>query len=244
MIKYLLATWRKRVDADSSENRILNNDFLKDSYFAVYDLMQKGLDKSAKIIEIGGAGGVAKYFNSNVIVTDIRESKNTDMVVNGENLPFADGIVDSIWAKDAIHHMINPELFFLESSRVLKLDGQLSICEPYWSPTGKFIYKYLHPEIWSVDEISKGIFTPDGNQALAYCIFEISPENYAYIFDNFQIQNMQIVNGLSWILSGGATLTTNVPAKLLKIIAQYESKKPLWMKFIGLNIVITLKKIK
>jgi SAM-dependent methyltransferase len=180
--------------------------------------LQRDLQKGSRIVEIGGAGGVTKSFNPNVIVTDIRESKNIDFVVNGENLPFENKSLDAIWAKDSIHHMLNPQQFFEEASRTLKPGGVLSICEPYWSPLGKFIYKNLHPEIWSVEEILKGKYSENGNQALAYCIFELSPEKFTFVYNNFRVQEKQIVNGLSWVLSGGATLTTVFPIKILKII--------------------------
>lgn len=244
MIKRLLSLWRRnKVKADSSEARVLNNEFLKESYFSIYNLMQKDLDLDSRIIEIGGAGGIAKEFNSKIVVTDIRKSESVDMIVHGEKLPFENNSIDSIWAKDSIHHMISPQLFFQESHRVLKPGGKLSICEPYWSPVGKFIYKYLHPEIWSVRDVLEGRFTSDGNQALAYCIFKVKPENYDYVYQNFQVQEKFIVNGLSWMLSGGATLTTKVPVKLLKIISKYESDKKRWLSFLGLNIVINLKRI-
>ena len=230
MIKGFLSKYRSNVDANTSEYRVINNIFLFNAYMEIYALMSDYVIDGGKILEVGGAGGVAKEFNRDILVTDIRESNSVDLIASAENLPFAAESFDAVWEKDALHHLTQPNLFFAEVLRVLKPGGTLSICEPYWSVTGKFIYKFIHPEVWSVRKIRNKEFTQDGNQALAYCVFKVMPSEFELLHENFQVESVHVVNGISWMLSGGATLTTRIPQRILHSIKKFETNHKSWMK--------------
>ena len=177
----------------------------------------------------------------NIITSDIRSSTNLSLICSGEELPFRDNSLDSIWAKDVVHHLGNFDHFFIEAKRVLRNDGILNLSEPYWGPIAQFIYRFIHPEDFKVTEVLKGIETKIGNQAIFYTILK-KKGLHAEIFDKyFEVSETKIVNGLSWILSGGATFTTNFPQVILSRLKQFEEQHEWWMKIFGMNINIRVK---
>jgi ubiquinone/menaquinone biosynthesis C-methylase UbiE len=53
-------------------------------------------------------------------------------VSNGETLNFEDGFFDILIINCALHHMNNPQKFFIEAQRILKTNGILIVGEPWY----------------------------------------------------------------------------------------------------------------
>lgn len=86
--------------------------------------------------------------------------------VEKDKWPFQDNSVDIIYSKSLIEHLYNPELFLLESKRVLKKGGKILCLTPDWETCYKKFYDdYTH----------RSPFTNLGfNQLLQICDFSES----------------------------------------------------------------------
>jgi SAM-dependent methyltransferase len=213
-----------------------------DAYLQIYRIMDTSKSERETILEVGSAGGVAKSYSANVITSDIREGSGVDLIFNALELPFEDESLDQIWLKDVLHHLEDPYKFFDEARRTLKPEGTLSIAETYWGPIAKFVYKYLHPEIYDRGLIERDIFTHEGNQALAEVLFASHSTQFETAMKKFNEIQRTLVNGPAWLLSGGATLTTPIPASWLRAIHYVEEKFQILKPFWSLNVVVVLRK--
>ena len=241
IIKNFVARFRAGVNAETSLKNVLNSPFLLDSYRGIHELMNRDLENNATILEIGGAGGVTKILNPNITTSDIRAGLNIDVICSGTDLPFPDNSFDAIMIKDALHHIPDYEKCILEVYRVLRPSGQLSICEPYWSPLGQFIYRVFHPEYFSIRGIDFKSFRGEENQALFYFLMRRRADQRNPLFLKFSLKSQELVNGVAWLASGGATFSTGLNNSFLLTLSRLESKSSLWMRFVALNTVATFQ---
>ena len=241
MIKKFVSRFRAGVNAESSFNNVVSNPYLLESYGRIHELMIGGLENNASVLEIGGAGGVTKVFNPTITTTDIRDGLNIDVICSGTDLPFPDNSFDVVLIKDALHHIPEYEKCLLEIHRVLRPSGQLSICEPFWSPLGQIVYRVFHPEHFSLNNIDFQSFKGEENQGLFYFLMKNRADHRNPLFLKFALKSQDLVNGIAWLASGGATFSTGFNSSLLLFISKLESKSFLWMRFVALNTVVTFQ---
>lgn len=211
-------------------------------------------------LEIGGAGGITKILRPNWKVTDIRAAPGVDLVASAETLPFPDSSFDIILAIDVIHHIRDKKLFFKEISRLLKkgdLDehhgvvgerggGIFFVREPYWSFPAQFIWRFLHPESFSLRELNstdKYLDPMSGNQAFAYAL--IKKKKYLeknLIPTDLKLSILGPVNGLGFLLSGGNTFSTGFNRSIIQKIHKWETRHPVWLKFFGFSVYFYFSK--
>lgn len=240
-MKKYFSNKRKDILAIDQRKNVLNNKYVYEVYEEINRLM---LDKNSRrdtIIEIGGAGGITKRLTPSVLISDVRVDSELDLIFKGETMPFKTGSIDAIWAKDSLHHISETEMFLSEVHRVLKPGSSFYLCEPYWGPIAKFLFTYFHPEPFSVEAIDKGIKFEEGNQAILYSLVSRKNISQSKFYELFEIKDQKIINGLSFILSGGATFTTNIPYHILSLIKNLEIRSQTWMQIFGMNIYMKLE---
>jgi SAM-dependent methyltransferase len=206
--------------------------------------------KDPKVLEIGGGDlSFARDFWNHVIVTEAEEASQDKSVltnVSAENLPFEDSKFDVIIAKDSLHHFKDPYKALKEIERVLKSNGVFIVSEPYWSPLGRFIYRYVHPEPWDVNVNSLSRTSNDlwdSNQALLFLLTEKFETDYLNEFSNFRIKVLQPTYGISYLLSGGVHSRTAIPSRFLLSLYRYEVRNKFLRNMTGLNILAVFNKI-
>jgi SAM-dependent methyltransferase len=199
-------------------------------------------------LEIGGAGGITKRLRPNYVVTDIRKSLGVDDVVDATNLPYRGNSFDIVYAIDVIHHITNLNDLFLEVNRVLKPGGIFFMREPYWGPAAQLIWRFVHPEDFSVARLFKVDLSHDpmnGNQALAYALVKktsILPPDL--IPEGMQLHTVGELTGIAFLLSGGATFRTQISRRLLIKLEKWELRHPTWLKVFGFSTGIYLVRSK
>lgn len=70
------------------------------------------------------------------MAVDLRQTKETDILASADDLPFADGTIDRIYANSLIPHLIDYTKAFEEWSRVLKPGGELEVAATHAHSTG------------------------------------------------------------------------------------------------------------
>ena len=239
-LKLLIGRSRETVSAEISRSRILENPFLKTVYEEILNFQIGTTVEGLKILEIGSSGGITKAILPNCVTSDIRSGDGVDIIESALHLPFQNNHFDIIIAKDVIHHIPETDRLFAELYRLLKSGGTLGICETYWSLPAQFVYRFLHPEDYSEKKIRLGNFNSNGNQALMRYLLKNNLLN-GHLFD-FKLIEKYPVNGIAWLLSGGATFTTKVSPNFLIKLHRLEKVIPFWLNLFGFHIIARFAK--
>lgn len=184
-----------------------------DDYLKEFEKLNKG----SLVLEIGCGGGIESYRLSkiglNILVSDISigmvskaksiiENPNDNgsinfLVCDAEDLPFSDNTIDSILIVASLHHLPNPDKFFVEASRVLKPGGLLVVGFepnrwPYYTvyPFMRFIGKFIKKSSLREEDVSIGDIETEGFVKRDFVNF-INKNN----FDKIRIQRIWYING-------------------------------------------------
>lgn len=109
--------------------------YFVDSFFT--QLGDAGLFENKSILDIGGQKeskrGVFNivHYNTKVKYVNISPRTNPDILCSGDNIPVENGSFDMVILAETLEHVLNPENFIKEASRILKNDGELIICTPF-----------------------------------------------------------------------------------------------------------------
>lgn len=236
---------RKPNFQENAPSTIANDEFLKYIYSEIYKTFfdLSGNDSGLKVLEIG-AGGYTPALNfwQEVIVSDIEQPADQGglIKIDSANLPFPENTFDLVIAKDSLHHFKDPMLSLTEIFRVLRENGKFIVSEPYWSPLGRFVFKFLHPETWEVNAKSHVIDSKDpwdGNQALLFLLQGKWGSLLTAVSPRVKLEIHSSTYSLSYLLSGGVHSRTRIPARVLIRINKWENNSRLIRKIFGLNVV-------
>ena len=95
-------------------------------------------------LEIGSGTGVISEVFPDVITSDMKLLPFIDLVLDAEELPFADNSLRAVFAINVFHHLPNPRAFFAEMLRVLRPGGGVVLIEPFYGPIASWVFKGLH----------------------------------------------------------------------------------------------------
>lgn len=110
--------------------------------------------KPKKILDVGcGDGRYIKAFENlgcTVYGIDIKPQNNKiiKLDITKDRFPFKDNEFDLVFGRAVIEHIINPDNFLQESSRVLKTNGAMLILTPEFNKCVKNFwsdYTHIHP---------------------------------------------------------------------------------------------------
>ncbi len=196
--------------------------------------------KPKDVLELGGAGGITKTIRPDWIISDVRLAPGVDLSIDAVDIPFGDNSFDMIYAVDVIHHVADTEQLLRETSRVLRPNGIFFVREPYWGFLAQFVWRFLHPEKWSLKELRNKVKSDDpmaGNQALAQALVK-KQKHLPFNFDetDYEVKYIGPVTGLAFLLSGGATFTTKVPRKFLITLSMIESRHRIHLRLFGFGV--------
>jgi SAM-dependent methyltransferase len=172
--------------------------------------------KDPKILEIGAGPGFSREYSNNIIQTDILRIQGIDVQCDGTNLPFEKEAFDAVIMINVLHHIYDPAQFFNEASRCLMDNGVICMVEPWNTPWSKFIYTNFHFEVFDPSsrdwEMEKGGPLSKSNQAMPWIILSRDFDKFLSGYPEFSIEVFQILMPLAYILSGGFSYRSLVPA--------------------------------
>lgn len=233
-------------DYEISPGDVITNDkYLSYIYNHVYRIISSKIIKNSITIEIGGVSYSLRYVDPDVLVSNIELHENIDLVMRGEHLPFKDSSLGNLVLKDTFHHLENIESFFEEAIRVLKPNGVVVLIEPYWGRVLRAVDYFFHPEPFDFKTKSWNNFNGNnhmGNQALAYNVFVRDKDIFRRKYPNLSILNIEVLVGLSYILSGGVYKRTFLPGWFLINLHKIENRLKVIKFFFGTQVIIVIKK--
>ena len=196
-----------------------------------------------------GAGSLSKsrdYF-SQVTLTDGRSQTKYGEAeqIKAEQLPYYDSQFELIIAKDTLHHFNDVGQGLAEISRVLTPKGLFIVSEPFWSPLGRFVFRFLHPEKWNPKPGSLINISEDQLEANQATLLALTSKKYESLLkeNGFELRVLAPTYGISYLMSGGLNWRTKIPFNLLIKIYVFERKHE-WIlrKITGLNIIAVFSK--
>lgn len=207
---------------DDPETTVLRADiirekaFLRRIYQTWYRLLIENIPEGdGQVAEIGSGPGFLKEFYSTAITSEVFHSVNIDIVYNAVSMPFKAGSLRSILLVDVLHHVPDPGAFFSEATRCVKSGGRCLMVEPWNTGWSRWIYTHLHHEPF---DINGGWTIPvtgplsGANGALPWILFERDQEIFSRRFPGWRISGITPLMPLVYLLSGGVSLRSIVPA--------------------------------
>lgn len=241
------------VDLDSAESLkafreiMKRKPFLRKVYTRYYNIMKResaGVP-AGKRIEIGSGPGFIKEVIPGTITTDVVKQAGIDRVVSGEKLPFRSGTLGCIYVLNVVHHIGNPERFFRECERCLKLHGRLVMIEPSNTLFGRFIFANFCSEGFDAKAgwRLKGRRRLTGsNQALPWIIFFRDREKFEELFPNLKIRKLEVHTPLIHVVSGGLRVRQFVPGWTYPLFAFLDVALAPFNRWLGMFYTIVLEK--
>jgi SAM-dependent methyltransferase len=243
---------------ENLRTKILQDQFLRENYLYLIDRLVNQLDiydtSDCNVLELGSAGGITDLHKSFVKTSDVRTCTGVNLNLDACKLQLDSDSIDGIFAKDVLHHLPDIEKHFNELTRVLKKGASASFIEPNWNWISRIIYFWFHPEPWIVNsqEVKKlsiethaSMANPMfSNQALPYLMFRKQINCFEKDFPSLKVTINEIpLNGLSFIISGGAFKRNKISSGFLLKLKKWEEKRKYWMIIFGVSRLITIRKV-
>ncbi len=222
--------------------------YLRAAYAQIYTALGARLPDGVEgpVIEIGSGSGVGRAWIPGMVCTDVVPADRIDEVVDAGRLPYASGTVRAFVLKDALHHLPDAPAFLAEAARCLRPGGAVLLCEPYWGPLARLVYRFAHPEPFDTGQRDwiLGSDSPwDSNQALAWILLRRDRARFAASLPEFRIGHETVVLGPSYLLSGGVFGRLPVPSGLLLPLLSWEGRRGAWLDPVRLEVMVTLHRV-
>jgi SAM-dependent methyltransferase len=198
---------------------ILNKKVLYNLYREWYSLFCNEIPAlpNQVMVEIGSGGGFLKQIEPSITCSDIIELPTNDLTFSALDMPFSDDSVGGIFMVDTLHHIPDINLFLNEARRVLAQSGKIVMIEPSNTLWGRFIYKNFHHEPFYPDggwSIPLSGPLSGANGALPWIVFERDYEIFKKKFPELEIENIEYINPLTYLFSGGVSHRQFAPSFL------------------------------
>jgi SAM-dependent methyltransferase len=253
---------RKNVTAQQQRDTVESDPFLYKLYCQSVETVEhlwrvedQSRKKQARVLEIGAAGGITKIIRPEWLTLDVRNAEGVDFVIGkSEPWPILDESIDVIFMQDVLHHVTDISRLAQEINRVLTDDGLVVCREPYWSLFAQIVWRFFHPEDFSIRRVPKflsddfKLHPMEGNQAIAWLLcapymkFRGERSSLKVLTENFDISRKHATNSIAFLLSGGSNFTTRVNRSFLLRLHEFEKRSNLWNQLFGFSFFFTLKK--
>ncbi len=204
---------------DTTELRnqvIASKPFLKCIYDEWYSMLARELPPGeGRVLELGSGAGYCDRFIPGLITSEIFPCSTARVVLDAQQIPFADGSLRAIVMTDVLHHIPHVERFFAEASRCLRKDGKILMIEPWVTPWSRWIYTRLHHEPFR-PEAEDWSFSSTGplsgsNSAIPWIVFVRDRRRFESLFPDLSIERIHPFMPFRYLVSGGVALRNLMP---------------------------------
>lgn len=259
LLKFLREPELKGLDADDPKTTevhrriIRRKPLLWDVYSSFYQEFAKAseLVPPGPMVELGSGGGFIKEFIPSVITSDVLNLPHVDKVLSAEDTGFDDSSVSAFFLLDVFHHLKNPRGFLREAQRCLRPGGRIVMVEPANTFFGRFVRKNFHHEThdesaaWSSNgsQVADSRALSDANLALPWIVFVRDRNIFEREFPELSIVRYEPHTPFRFLLSGGVTYRSLVPAILLPAVKALEKLVSPFNRFLGMHVTIEIEKL-
>ena len=195
---------------------IASKPFLEAIYDEWYATLAAALPPiEGQTLELGSGAGHCDQFIPGLITSEILPCPGVCVVLDAQQLPFANSTLRAIVMTNVLHHIPNVNHFFAESSRSLRAGGKILMIEPWVTPWSKFVYTSLHHEPFRPDATDWS-FAPGGplsgaNGALPWILFARDRQKFESSFPEFTVEWVRPFLPFRYLVSGGVSLRSLMP---------------------------------
>ena len=227
---------------------IAEKGFLKNLYkdwYTEFGNEIKGL-KNGLVIELGSGGGFIKDVIPEAVTSDILLLSGIDLNLSVLEMPFKNNLVDAFFMLDVLHHVKEPEAFFRELERCLKVGGKVIMIEPANTVWSRFIYRYFHREPfddhsgWRI--LGEGGPLTCANSAIPLIIFFRDRQRFEQKFPSLRIRRLYAHTPLRYLISGGVSMCQLLPSWTYPVIKKIEAILSPFDNQIGMFLTIEIEK--
>ena len=255
MINTILAhplTAGLQVDDPSTTNLrrkiIEEKPFLKQIYQDWYrEILAHIPTQQGAVLELGSGAGFLEQLVPGLITSEVFMCNNIKIVADAMTMPFESSSLKAIVMTDVLHHIPDSHRFFQEASRCLKPDGIIAMVEPWLSRWSSLIYRKLHHEPF--DQHSATWTFPDqgplsgANGALPWIIFQRDRTTFERNFPDSRIEVVRPMMPFRYLVSGGVSMRSLMPALFTPAWKAIESGLSPWMDSLGMFAFIAIRKV-
>jgi hypothetical protein len=201
--------------------------FLRRIYLQWYTMLAADIPPGeGGVLELGSGAGFFRDVVPGTICTEIFACPGIDVVLDGQRMPLADGPLRAIVMTDVFHHLPKARDFFAEATRVVRSGGVIAMTEPWVTPWSRLIYTRLHHEPFRPDA-TEWEFPSSGplsgaNGALPWIVFQRDRAAFEREFPLWAIERVEPIMPLRYLLSGGVSMRSLMPAAMYRPVAGLE----------------------
>jgi SAM-dependent methyltransferase len=238
-------------DPRTTERRrliIQGNGFLRRIYEEWYTAIATRIPSGpGAVLELGSGAGFLGDVVSNLITSEVVYSPYVRVILDGQQLPFADGSLRGIAMTDVFHHLPTPRRFLREAGRCVQSGGVICMFEPWVSRWSRFIYSRLHHEPFRPD-IAEWGFPAQGplsgaNGAQPWIVFERDRMQFEQEFPEWKIQEIDRRMPFRYLVSGGVSLRPLAPPWSFGFCSKAEDLLKPWMEAWAMFALIVLRRV-
>jgi SAM-dependent methyltransferase len=221
--------------------------FLRQLYEEWYGLLISHLpDGGGAVLEIGSGGGFLKEYRGDVLASEVFFIPHIDVVFNAMTMPFKAASFRAMVMVDVLHHIPQPVSFFSEAARCIARGGRCLLIEPWNTPWARWVYRHLHHEPFNPDGgwgIPSTGHVSGANGALPWILVERDYGLFCERFPEWRISLVTPMMPFVYLLSGGVSLHSLIPAWTYRWIRCLEKSIPDMERTCGMFAFIILERL-
>ena len=221
--------------------------FLRRIYEEWYAAMAEALPRGAgPVLELGSGGGFLEDFVAGLITSDVVDCSDVCVVLDGQELPIADGSLRAIAMIDVLHHLPESRRFLREAARCVRRGGRVVMIEPWVSAWSSFIYARLHDEPFRPEarewEFPRGGPLSAANMALPWIMFVRDRQQFDREFPQWRVVSLRPFMPFRYLISGGVSMRSLMPPWTFGLWRALEDALAPWSEHFGMFVHVVLER--
>jgi len=207
-------------------------------------------DGPGPVVEVGAGSGNLAHAVPGVLATDIVPAPWLDLVLDAQDLPFADATVANLVGVDVLHHVEYPRRFLVEAQRVLRPGGRVVLVEPGITPLSRLVFKLGHPEPvdMEADPLADGRPSAskhpmESNQATPTLLARRYRGRLHQELPGLRVVHHEFLSLLAYPLSGGFRPWSLLPAALVGPALRLEARLPKLGPYLGFRLLLVVERL-
>lgn len=171
---------------------------------------------SGAVLEIGSGAGFLSLRIPGLITSEMFVSPGVKVVLDCQSLPFANASLRAIVMTDVLHHVSDARRFLRDAARCVRRGGAIVMIEPWVTSWSRVVYRHFHHEPFE-PRAREWEFPHRGplssaNGALPWIILERDLDVFRRDFPEWHLKRKQLLMPFRYLLSGGLSQRSLVPA--------------------------------
>ena len=197
------------------------------------------------VLELGAGAGFLADQVSGLLRSEVFLAPGVDLVLDGQDLPFAAGALRGIVMTNVLHHLPRPLRFFTDAARAVRPGGVVAMIEPWVTGWSRQVYTRLHHEPFLPAggwEIPAGGPLSGANGALPWILFERDRERFEREAPAWRVLSVVPIMPLRYLVSGGISLRNLAPAASYPLWRGLERALSPWSRQLAMFAHVVLER--